>query len=163
MAGVTRAITISWIYIMNNYPPPPPHTHYHQKHKTHCHIDMPAGERGVISDCHYQQHILDYSNNPSMQHVIETLILTLRSLSLMIQIFTYLKLWVAVARNNFKWVKISHICSIWKCWCLNTHFICKNAASSEWNCSHLINWTSAVFSHVAPKWTPFANDYCTEL
>ena len=30
-----------------------------------------------------------------------------------ILIFTNFKLWLATATNNFKWMTITHICSIW--------------------------------------------------
>ena len=56
-------------------------------------------------------------------------------------------------------------CVTWSCKKIQTLFIfsaiCDNTAHVQWiRCSpkgsHLIHWTSAVFSHMALKWTPFA-------
>ena len=56
-------------------------------------------------------------------------------------------------------------CVTWSCEKIQTLFIfraiCDNAAHVQWirrspKGSHLIHWTSAVFSHIALKWTPFA-------
>ena len=49
-----------------------------------------------------------------------------------IKFFTHLKLCLATAIHNFKWVKVNHIClylkpTTWKSWCFNTHFVPNNS------------------------------------
>ena len=47
-------------------------------------------------------------------------------------IFVHLKLCLATATHNFKWLKITHICLIWhkiffKSWCLNSNLFPNNS------------------------------------
>ena len=65
------------------------------------------------------------------QHTRNKIYLHVNPLTICMLIFTHLKLWLATASHNFKWVKISHIRfnlrpNICYSWCLGTHFIHNN-------------------------------------